>query len=40
VVDTDADPASVRGDVVNAVRRDLAEFLIDEIMNFDRVRAA
>src|ERR1019366_6777759 len=32
MVDPDADPASVRGDVINAVRRDLAEVLIDEVM--------
>ena len=40
MVDPDADPARVRGDVVDAVRRDLAEFLVDEVMHFHLIGAA
>src|ERR1019366_1244243 len=37
VVDADADPPDIRADVIDSIRSDFAEFLVDEIMNLDLV---
>ena len=38
MIDADADPTSIRADVIDSVRSDFAEFLVDEVMNLDLVR--
>ena len=39
VIDADADPADIVGDVVDAVRHGAAQLGIDEVVNVDRLRA-
>jgi hypothetical protein len=40
MVDPDAHPAGVRRQVIDAIRRHLAEFLVDKVMHFKLVGAA
>ena len=40
MVDPDAHPAGVGRQVVDAVRRHLAEFLVDKVMHFDLIGTA
>ena len=37
VIDADADPADICADVIDSIRSDFAEFLVDEVMNLDLV---
>jgi hypothetical protein len=37
VIDADVDPADIRADVIDSIRSDFAEFLVDEVVNPDFV---